>query len=273
MKHNAPIFGSCNGRLWSTPDPCVVVELPGGTELVSDLDHSAPISLAEWDGWTNGGRQEGGAESWENADGGRENPVYLGGRDLAFSGHIRGRSAQHMWELMEELGSVGTSSRWGTVTVYEQHLGLERQVRAARAAKPVLTPLSSRFASYQLQLQTADWRRVAVDAQSATITAGGVVLQNLGTAPASLTLTLTGPLSNPGISWSGGAWQYSGTVASGTTLTVDLERRIVRNPATSAHSRRLASGTWLQLPPGSTTVSRTGSGSGSISASWRSSWA
>ncbi|MGY5764991.1 hypothetical protein ACXET9_07320 [Brachybacterium sp. DNPG3] len=259
---------------WTVPDPDVVVELPGGLELVSGSSRSAPLSLAEWDGWDNGARVKSSQGSWDDDDGGWETPMLFDGRDLTFSGRIRGQNPRHMWLLKEKLAAVGIAPRWGTIIVREQHLGLSRQVRAKRAAKPVITPLSDRIAAYQLQFETADWRRLSTDARSVTITSAGVALENLGTAPAKLTVTLTGPLTNPaGLAWDDGAWQYGAVVPAGETRTVDFERRRVSNLATTLHSRIDAAGTWLSLPPESTTViRRTGGGTGTISAAWRSSW-
>lgn len=259
--------------IWRVPDPCVVVTLPGGIELVSEEGPTAAeFTLSSWDGWTNGPDVRGGGVDWESADGGVEGDVYLAGLSLAFDGMIVAPSASRLWELQEELGSILTRERWGTLRVDEEHLGLSRQVRVARGGRPTITPLTDRLARFAVQFQSPSPYRLGVDQQSAVIANLGTNLQNLGNQDADLTLIFTGPLTNPGISWPGGSWSYAGSISSGTTINVDMSRRVVRNPATAAHSRNLAAGTWLRLSPGTTRVSRTGTGSGSIEARWRSTW-
>ena len=258
--------------VWSVPDPCIAVTLPGGLELLAGGGSGSEFTLASWDGWTNGPEVRGGGVEWEHGDGGVPGDVHLSGRNLAFEGLIKGRSANHLWELQEELGSVLTRQRWGVLRVDEEHLGLSRQVEVARGGRPTITPLSRTVARYSVQFQSASHLRLGVDEQSATITTGGTALQNIGNANSFPVVSLVGPLTNPGLSWPGGAWTYGATIPSGTTITVDMHRRTVRNRATTAHSRNLASGSWLALPPGTTQVSRTGSGAGRIELDWRSSW-
>ena len=271
--HYLDDYTPCNPWM-PVPDPCVVVTLPGGLELSAELGPArSGLTLAGWSGWDEGPEVTGGAVPYESADGGAEGDVYLQGRNLAFSGLIIGSSPAHYWELRQELGSLLTVERWGVLRVDEQHLGLARQVRVARGGRPVLgDPLSDRIGSYQVQLQSASYLLTDVDLQTVTVPAGGVDVRNIGTAPAHVTARLVGPLTNPGLSWPGGAWTYGATIPSGTTITVDMHRRTVRNRATTAHSRNLASGSWLAIPPGTTHVSRTGSGAGRIELDWRSSW-
>lgn len=257
------------------PDPCVVVTLPGGVELLADPARSqAEYTLAGWSGWDEGTEPRGGVVPWPIADGGIEGDVHYSGRNLEFHGLIVGQSPQHYWELRERLGSVLADTRWGLLTVDEDHLGLSRQVRVARGGRATFgTPMSDRVGTYQIQFQSATHLRVAVDLQTAALTTGGVTAANVGSASASVTAVLRGPLTNPGISWPGGAWQYSGTVASGQRLNVFMDERRIQDPATTTQYRRNASGSWLSLPPGETVVSRTGTGGGSVTLEWRSSWA
>ena len=260
--------------VWSVPDPCIAVTLPGGLELLAGGGSGSEFTLASWDGWTNGPEVRGGGVEWEHGDGGVPGDVHLSGRNLAFEGLIKGRSANHLWELQEELGSVLTRQRWGVLRVDEEHLGLSRQVEVARGGRPTITPLSRTVARYSVQLQSASPLKVDVDQQSATITTSGVTLSNKGNADAYPVVSLVGPLTNPAIVWPGGLWQYNLSVPAGTTLTVEMDRKRVRNLATTEHSRNNVSGShnWLALPPGDTVVTRTGAGSGTITAKWRSAW-
>ena len=256
------------------PPPCVTVSIQG-LDFVSGPRSRSRISLGGWDWWINGATARGGPVEWESADGGIEGDVYEDGRSIRLEGLIVERSTAALWERMEELGAVLASPRWDWMVVDEEHLGLSRQIRVCRLARPMITPLSSRLASYTLELRSAGFPRLDTMEQSVVVPAGGVDLVNAGNHPAAVTLTMRGPLTNPGLSWPGGSWVHRGSVGSGQTITVDMWRRVVRDPATSRQSRNLvvASSTdWLRLAPGTTRVSRTGTGAGSITAAWRSSW-
>lgn len=258
---------------WRVPDPCVLVTLPGGIELAADPSGGrAEFTLGAWDGWVNGPELRGGSVPWENADDGVWGDLYFQGLSMQFEGLIEGRSANHYAELQAELGSVLTRPRLGMLQVDEEHLGLYRQIEVARGGRPTITQLTDRIGRYAVQVQAASSLREDITEQTATITAAGTSLRNIGGADAHPVVSLIGPLTSPGLSWPGGAWTYSGSIPSGTTITVEMGRRRVRNLATTAHSRNLASGSWLALPPGDTVVKRTGTGSGSISAKWRSAW-
>lgn len=257
-------------------DPCTVVTLPGGLELVADDTSHPELTLARWEGWTSGADPRGGAVPWETADGGVEGDVHLAGLNPAFEGLISTDSPARMWELSEQIGSILTRDRWGVLRVDEAHLGLSRQVTVARGGRPVITPLTGTVARYQVQFQSASPLRLDVVEQSVVVPAGGVDLVNAGNHPAAVTLTMRGPLTNPGLSWGRESWTYQGSIASGQSIVVEMWRRKVMDPATSRHSRNRAVASangWLHLPPGTTRVSRTGTGSGTVTAAWRSSWA
>lgn len=252
-------------------DPCLMITLQG-LEIVSDGPGAFGVTNIE--GWRGGTAATGGPIPWEAADGGIHGDVFFGPRTVTIEGDIEARDHREYAELVEEVGSVLTRPRRDTLVVDETyHLGLIRQVDVVRTRPPMISQLGPTYGIFTLTLDAASSVRLGVDQQSATIASGGVDLQNIGDMDASVQVTLQGPLTNPGLSWPGGSWRYTGTVSSGTTLQVDMDRRVVRNPATTAHSRSQAAGTWLRLPPGATRVSRTGSGSGTVTARWRSAWA
>ena len=265
----------CSADLFAPP-PCVTASLQG-LDFESGSRARSRITLGGWEGWTNGPARTGGPVPWEHADGGIKADVYATGRRITLEGLIIEPSPGRLWERMEELGSILTSPRWDQLVITEEHLNLVRQIEVTRLQQPMITPRSSRIAAYTLELEAADSRRTDVDVQSATISTAGTALQNIGTVDADLNFTLTGPLTTPGFSWSGGAWSYGGNLAAGERLFVDATRRTVRDPDTTGHSREkllgLGAGSWPRLAPGTTTFWRTGSGAGSISVSWRSSWA
>lgn len=260
--------------VWQTPDPCIVVTLPNGLELMAGGGSGAEFTLSSWDGWTNGPDVRGGATAWESADGGIAGDVYLSGRNLVFEGLIKGRSGSHLWELQEELGSVLTRERWGTLRVDEEHLGLSRQIEVARGGRPTITPLTQQVARYQVQFQSYSPLRVGVDEQSATITPGaGTQVRNIGTMDANLYATLYGPLTDPAVTAGDTTWRYQSTIPAGERRVVDFTRRRVVDPETGANSRLLATHGWPSIPPGESRLSLGGTGTGRGEFSWRSTWA
>lgn len=257
------------GHAWHQ-DPCVLISVQG-LDIVSD--GPAPIGFSSLEGWTGGTAATGGPVPWEAADGGIQGDIHFGPRTITIEGDITAPDHREYTALAEEIGAVLTRPRSGILVVDETyHLGLVRQVEVVRTRPPLISPVGDRHGVFTLTLEAASHLRVDVDERSAVITAAGAGLENIGTADVPVVAHLVGPLSNPGLSWPGGAWAYSGSIPAGTTITVDMGTRVVRDPATTEHSRHRAAGKWLALPPGTTMVTRTGSGSGTVTAYWRSAW-
>lgn len=251
-------------------DPCTIITLQG-LEIVSDGPGALGFSVLE--GWTGGTAAAGGPVPWGNADGGVHGDVFFGPRTITIEGDIDAPDHESFADLVEEVGAVLTRPRRDLLVVDESvHLGLVRQVEVVRLRPPMITQLGTRHAVFTVTLEAASHLRVDDAEQSAAITAAGTAMQNIGNANSFPVVSLVGPLTNPGLTWPGGAWTYNATIPSGTTITVEMDRRRVRNFANTAHSRNVVSGSWLALPPGTTTVTRTGTGSGSITAKWRSTW-
>ena len=258
-------------------DPCTVVSLQNltiyGSKPPCDGTH---FSLTGWDGWTNGVDRTGGPVPYENADGGVEGDVWEAGRSITLEGDIEATNHAEMMAAQEQLGAILTSPRWDWLRVDEEHLGMSRQIRVMRPRTPRITPMGLTYAVWTLTLQAATFPRLDTVEQSVVVPAGGVDLVNAGNHPAAVTLTMRGPLTNPGLSWGRESWTYQGSIASGQSIVVEMWRRKVMDPGTSRHSRNRAVASangWLHLPPGITRVSRTGTGSGTVTAAWRSSWA
>jgi len=103
---------------------------------------------------------------------------------------------------------------------------------------------------------------------------GGVfTLLNAGTAPTWPVFTVTGPVANP--TWTnpatGDVIAYTGTVEAGQTLVIDTSP-FTRSVALNGVDRLgfLASAQWIELPPGiQVTVQFSGSGAGSVAATWQ----
>lgn len=260
------------GHWHPTPEPCTIVTLDDIDMVSSGAGLYGLTSPME--GWANSGTGSGGPVSWGTADGGVMGDNHFQGRAITIEGDIDAPNHAEFAKAVEELGSVLTYPRTTILRVDEfLHLGLVRQIEVTRTRPVQISALGDSHGIFTIQLEAADFLRTDVDAQTVTIPTGGVDLLNYGNAPAQVTARLVGPLTNPGLSWPGGAWRYTGTVPSGQTLTVDMHRRTVRNLGTAAHSRNLAAGTWLSLAPGTTRVARTGTGGGRVELEWRSSWA
>jgi len=209
---------------------------------------------------------------FEQADGGLYGDTYLHGRIVTLRGKILTDNGAQQMDAFDELASVFASSRRVNLTVDEPERQLARMLTVTPTALPEPQPISDLVADVSMTVESDTYPLLGVSAQTAAITMGGTALRNEGTYPAGLSVTLNGPLTNPGLSWPGYAWRYSGSIAAGQSRIVDMDNRRVQDPATTTQYRRLASGAWLSLPPGSTTVKRTGAGDGNITASWRPAW-
>ena len=254
---------------WNHQDPCIIVSI-GDVEAVSNGPAYGYGLLAPVDGWEGGAPGKAGPIEFEQADGGVGGDVYYGQRTLIIEGDINAHDHEDLADKIAALSSLG---RREILTVDESvHSGLVRQMEVSRLRPAQISTHGTEYATWTMTLQTTDWCRVDVDQQSTVIGTGGSVLRNIGDATAYLTLDMVGPLTNPGITWPGGAWEYRSSIPVGTTLTALMRSRVVRDPATSGRSRRHASGDWPTVPPGDTTFTRTGTGTGSITARWRSTW-
>lgn len=259
------------------PDPYIEVGVDG---LLLEHDHAynpfkIGYMLNGWRGWREGPEVKSNALSWDDADGGLLESPLFGGRNLELSGVMRARDEQHLHQMMERMGAVLTRPRKGPLLVREQLLKLERTIEVKRGGRPVMTQVLPDMATWSIQFEAADYRRLSVTSQTVTVPIAGIDLRNLGNDDAAVSAQLTGPLdSNIGIGWPGGAWRYGIAVPAGTTILVDFEERIVRNPATTGHSRGEVGGAgdWISLPPGTTRVSRLGGGNGSFRLTWRHTW-
>lgn len=200
----------------------------------------------------------------------------LHGRVVTLRGKILTDNGAQQMDAFDQIAALFATSRTQSLLVTEGERNISRQLTVAPVSLPEPQPVSDLVADVSITVESEGYPLLAQTQNTATITAAGTGLRNLGTYPADLAFTLTGPLTAPGFSWSGGAWAYGANLAAGKRLFVDATRRTVRDPDTTGHSRDkilgLGAGSWPVLAPGLTTFWRTGSGSGSISAAWRSAW-
>lgn len=258
------------GHWHPTPEPCMLVTLQDITMVSSGV---GVLGVSTLGGWRNGVAASGGPAPFDNADGGVMGDVYFGGRSIVIEGDIDAPDHETYMRVEEQLGALLTRDRVAPLVVDEKyHLGLKRQIDVTRLRPPQITQMGPSYGIFTLSLEAATFPRLGVDAQSQVIPAGGVDMVNLGNVPASVKLTMKGPLTNPGLSWGGMSWTFQAYIALDQTVEVEMWRRRVVDPATTTHFRNLAQGDWLALDPGTTRVTRTGSGSGTVTAEWRSSW-
>lgn len=252
------------------PSACITVTLQG---LTAVSDGPGPLGLTGWDGWMEAPDHVGGPVPHVTADGGLEGEVIAGGREITLEGDLWTKTHRELEEARAMLGSLLTTPRWDWLRVDEEALGLSRMIRVCRLSRPQVTQTGPTSAVWTLRLAAASHVRVDQAESTASLAPGGSArLGNVGDAPAALTGTLVGPLTDPTISWPGGSWTYRGTLATGQSRTVDFARRIVRDPASSLMSRVQASGAWPTVPPGGVTITCGGSGTGAVRLAWRSSW-
>lgn len=258
-----------------TNPECIAVTLDG-IDFTSRNAEPGDYQLEAISGWNSGTSMRGGPAPYPASDGGAHGSIYAEGRSITLEGIMRARDAAHLWQMMEDLGAVlGRARRWGNLVVFEELLGLERQITVMRPRPVQMTPHGDRWAAFTLELQSATHLRLDTTESTLTLKPGGSGnAVNIGNETADLMVTLTGPLTAPTVTVPGHAtWNLGGNVASGQTLSVDMARHMVRDPATSEYRRRDAWGGWPQIPVGTSTVTTGGSGSGSITLRWRSSWA
>ncbi|QKV74533.1 phage tail domain-containing protein [Amycolatopsis sp. Hca4] len=103
---------------------------------------------------------------------------------------------------------------------------------------------------------------------------GGVLsLNNPGTAPTWPVFTIAGPLTNPTFTnpATGDVISYTGTIEAGQTLVIDTSP-FTRSVALNGVDRFgfLASAQWIEIPPGGqVTVQFSGTGAGTVTATWQ----
>lgn len=267
----------CRGCV-KVPDPYIEVIVDGLLfQANREYDpYQIGYLMNGWWGWREGPEVKSGETQWEDADGGYIDDPLFGGRDLEFSGIMRGRDEAHLHQMMEALGAVlTTGDRVGSLVVREQLLKLERRVSVRRGGRPVMKQVSETLATWSAQFTSSEWRRVHVTESNVTLSTSGSNVQNIGNAEAVTILDMRGPLNaGVGIDWPGGSWRYSLPIASGKRVLVYMDERLVAEAGSSDRSRGAVggSGNWLYLPPGTTKVTRVGGGSGNMLLRWRHSW-
>ncbi|WP_140398391.1 hypothetical protein [Brachybacterium massiliense] len=191
---------------------------------------------------------------------------------MTLRGKILTETGDQQLEMFDEVASIFSTSRTVDLVIEEPERGLARMLKVAPVSLPDPQPLSDVMADVSITVESAGYPLLDVNPQSAVITPAGVRLSNAGTANADCTVRLRGPLMNAGITWDKKVWRFSGEIPAGVVVVADMGRRNVKNESTGVQWRRRASGDWLSIPPEGMHVSRVGSGAGSVTVDWRSSW-
>lgn len=252
---------------------CVTVELQG---VVFRSDRHGQFGISSFTGWSEAPGGTGGDVPFDAADGGFETTVYASGREITLEGDITGRTHRELEQNIATLGQTLTSPRWDWLTVHEEAPALTRYIHVWRPRRPEITRLGPTYAIFTLTLQSAGYPRLGAAKTIRVPVWGSAPAVNAGDYPAQVTAVFNGPLTKPSLRFGGatpGTWRYTSSMGAGPRLSVDFTRRIVRNPATGGHSRRLAVGDWPVLAPGQTTFWLTAeSGTGWVDLTWRSAW-
>jgi hypothetical protein len=200
--------------------------------------------------------------------------TYLAARVITLSGTITAFDLPSLDTAMDQL-SAAASLTGTTLTVNET---IPRQCTVRRSGRVVMQPVTDRIATYSVLLTAPDPRRYSTVLQSqstglpttsggltlpitlpvvitATTASGQFTLTNDGTIGTRPVLTITGPVTAPSILAQlpdGTITQlsYSDTLGAGDVLVIDCDAHTVVLNGTASR-RRYLSGTWPEIPPGS----------------------
>lgn len=251
---------------------CLEVSLQGVT---MHGEGDSLYGVTSLDGWAGGAASRGGVEEYPDTDGGFPTDVTYTGREITVEGEILAPSHDALWKAREELETLLTSPREDWLRVRDSLTAPERQILVHRPRPVQVSLFGDRYGIFTLSLRSATYPRLAVEESELVLRPGGSGRQeNVGDYPAAMSVFLTGPLTNPRLTWSSMFWwQFNGTIPSGETRVVDMTRRMIRNPAAGTRLDLAGTGTWPKVDPGYRTVVMSGTGSGSARLVWRSSWA
>lgn len=199
---------------------------------------------------------------------------YLAARVITLSGTITAPDLPSLDTAMDQLAAAASLTD-STLTVTET---IPRQCTVRRSGRVILQPVTDRIATYSVLLTAPDPRRYSTVLQSqstglpttsggltlpitlpivitATTASGQFTLTNAGTVGTRPVLTITGPVTTPTILAQlpdGSVTQlaYSDTLVSGDVLVIDCDAHTVILNGTASR-RRYLSGTWPEIPPGS----------------------
>ncbi|WP_405019546.1 phage tail family protein [Kitasatospora sp. NBC_00070] len=201
-------------------------------------------------------------------------PTYLAARVISISGKIIADTQATLDTAMDQLAAAPGLT--DTLLVVSETT--PRQAMVRRSGEVLLRQETDRIAAYSLMVTATDPRRYSTTLQSRstglpastggitlpitlplTITAGAtsgqIILANSGTIAARPTITIGGPVTTPAVTFQypdGTVKQlaYSDTLGAGDVLVIDTDAHTATLNG-QVSRRRYLSGTWPEIPPGS----------------------
>lgn len=283
-----------------------------GSPRFQAVDGSDPFVDAdgvEWfmdqlDGWffAPGPRSDSSAAGRPGADGEIGGPVFLSGRQVIIGGWLTAPDNITLFRAMDRVGSLlAAGDRFDWLTVAENDGALSRSLWVHNGGAPLVAAPQGLSAAWSLSLKGDDPRKLSAVEHTLTtgvfVPSGGfsfdlafdlsfgsigntgrIFAENVGNAPADLTLTLTGPLSNPRVSHteSGRSLGFTIELSAGETLTVtSADRSVLLNGTASRRSTMTNSSEWFTLATGSNTLvfnAASADSGAQLSVSYRDSW-
>ncbi|WP_333770950.1 phage distal tail protein [Streptomyces sp. IBSBF 2435] len=204
-------------------------------------------------------------------------PVYLQERVITLAGKAVCPDYVSTFSAIEQIkAAAGLADT--LLTVYEP---VARQATVRRSGKVLAQRLTDRVVDWSIQVTAADPRLYAVTATTvalrlpsvsggltfpitfpltipADVVVGDAAAVNTGTVTARPVITVAGPVSQPQVTVTGprgtsAVLTYSGDIAAGDTLVLDVDARTVLYNG-AANRRALLTGSWPHLPPGQSTI-------------------
>lgn len=251
----------------------VLVSLAGGA--LEGLSAGVEWSCNTLTGWWESTGTTGQVVQRAFQSGGWADQAFSEPRTLVVGGLLRAPDRPSARVAVEGLMALLSVDQLVPFVVTED--GLTRHVMVRQEGKPVIEWLTDTLISWNVQLVAPDWRRFAGDGSGptrsvmvrlpsttggrrrpytlpatigASVVSGSVDVVNVGTAPARVVVSFTGPVSSPTVRMPDGQWMtFALDVLAGQVLEVDFDARTVLLNGVSR--RGSVRGRWLVFGPGS----------------------
>lgn len=266
--------------LWASmgaPPRDFTVTLPGMTlQGQGVVDNTAPVSavFSDLKGWWDPPPSTGTVTQRAYQHGGWLNRAFYSPRVLVLEGAIFGDDPLMVRDAFEAF--VGGLSINDLFPLVVNEGGLVRHVMVRMEEDPLIVWNGGEAATFNIQLIAPDHRRLSGDGTSptysvtvglpfteggwilpvtlpatieATVVSGSVSVRSVGSAPAPVTVTFTGPVSRPSVrsAVTGQSMLFDLDVLAGQSLVVDLDARTVL--LNGVRRRNTMRGQWLEPVP------------------------
>lgn len=262
--------GTLNGLAIGSDTPYPITEVHGWLDM-----NAAPLGGASSGGSaTLPAPNPGGNGSW-NA------PNWMPERVVTLLLDIEESGSTTFQQAVDQLLAATPPAGSADLPLALQIGGLTTQVTGKITSRVLdLSPLAytAGLSNVNLEVTCADPRRLATTAVTGQAAAAGTIaLTNAGSAAGPLTFTVTGPLTGLTLTnqTTGHVWtlKSAAAIASGHTVTIDMERRTVTDTTDGNIANLVSSRGWFNLAPGTNTIAvGAASGAGTVSATGYSAW-